>query len=128
MISSPLSVSGVYYLCEVVIQANVCEYRFQDKFKKCFQLVQQLLLIMYVSRFYLNSDCWNQWSSWSNCTYGECGFHMGTKTRNRTCLCDESTSFGAESCPTDSNQTIQCDPSWGSDDCPLGLWFKMSGS
>ena len=35
MTSSPLSVSGVYYLCEVVIHVNVCEFQFQDKFIIC---------------------------------------------------------------------------------------------
>ena len=90
----------------------------------CFQWVRSFFLSFTQFSFHYHPDCWNQWSSWSNCTYGECGFQMGTKTRNRTCLCDEFTSFGVESCPNDNNQTIPCDPSWGSDDCPLGIWVQ----
>ena len=65
-----------------------------------------------------NSDSWSEWTSWTTCI-GECSFSLGTKFRNRTCH-NKTTEFGTDACPTENNQTVNCDPDWGSDDCPLG--------
>ena len=44
---------------------------------------------------------------------------MGTKYRNRTCLIPEP-EIGVPGCPGDTNQTVNCNATWCSEDCPCG--------
>ena len=120
------TISTNWILCGVFVSnnSNKCQFSGNLKWNKHFTFLVWLWNRIFV--YFKILDCWGEWSPWTNCTYGECGFQMGTKFRNRTCMCNEMTAFGTPSCPTESNQTVPCNPDWGSDDCPLGKIMKIS--
>ena len=59
------------------------------------------------------------WAPWSACV-GDCAFTLGNKNRTRGCEVRHPP-FGGDGCPGLPDEEVQCDPTYGSQDCPISM-------